>query len=126
VDAIRATWDIDETWWIVPVPSLRHPGLVRDFAHRLAYALDIDAIDALVRIRDTAEQKTMENSFRQCENMLGAFRVDSALVRSGPVLLIDDLVDSRWTLTICGDRLRKRGSGPVYPFVLASQRKGDQ
>jgi len=125
VDAIRSTWIIDETWWIVPVPSLRHLGLVRDFANRLARALGIEAIDALVKTHDTAEQKTMENSYQQCENILGAFRVEPAMVRSGPVLLVDDLVDSRWTLTICADRLRKRGSGPVHPFVLASQRKGE-
>jgi ATP-dependent DNA helicase RecQ len=99
--------------------------LVRDFAGRLASAIGIDCVDALAKIRDTAEQKTMENSFQQCENLLGAFRANRVLVRAGPVLLVDDLVDSRWTLTVCGERLRKRGSGPVYPFVLASQRKGD-
>ena len=125
VDAIRATWPIDQSWWVVPVPSRRHPGLVRDFAGRLASAIGIDCVDALAKIRDTAEQKTMENSFQQCENLLGAFRANRVLVRAGPVLLVDDLVDSRWTLTVCGERLRKRGSGPVYPFVLASQRKGD-
>ncbi len=125
-EAIRATWPVDRTWWVVPVPSRRHPELVREFATRLAANLGIECVEALTKIRDTAEQKTMENSFQQCENLLGAFRADAALVRSGPVLLIDDLVDSRWTLTICGERLRKRGSGPVYPFVLASQRKGDE
>jgi ATP-dependent DNA helicase RecQ len=125
-EAIQATWPIDRTWWIVPVPSRRHPELVRDFAMRLAANLGVDCVEALIKVRDTAEQKTMENSYRQCENMLGAFRADPELVRSGPVLLVDDLVDSRWTLTICGERLRKRGSGPVYPFILASQRKGDE
>jgi ATP-dependent DNA helicase RecQ len=124
-EAIRATWLIDETWWMVPVPSRRHPELVRDFASRLATVLGIDYVDALAKTRDTAEQKTMENSYQQCENMIGAFRANPDLVRHGPVLLVDDLVDSRWTLAICGERLRKRGSGPVYPFVLASQRKGD-
>lgn len=124
--AIRATWPIGPTWWIVPVPSRRHPELVRDFAMRLAANLGIDCVEALGKVRDTAEQKTMENSFQQCNNMLGAFRAGAPLVRRGPVLLVDDVVDSRWTLTICGERLRKRGSGPVYPFVLASQRKGDE
>ena len=40
-------------------------------------------------------------------------------VGSGPVLLVDDLVDSRWTLTVAGSLLRGAGSGPVYPFALA-------
>ena len=38
--------------------------------------------------------------------------------RGGPVLLVDDIVDSRWTLTAVGIVLREAGSGPVYPFVL--------
>lgn len=37
----------------------------------------------------------------------------------GPVLLIDDLVDSRWTLTVAGRALRQAGVGQVLPLVLA-------
>jgi ATP-dependent DNA helicase RecQ len=124
-EAIRSTWPVDQSWWIVPVPSRRHPGLVDDFAHRLAADLGIDCIPALSTSRETAQQKSMENSFRQCENVLGAFHVDPNAVRPGQVLLVDDVVDSRWTLTHCGAGLRRRGSGPVYPFVLATQRKSD-
>ncbi len=36
-----------------------------------------------------------------------------------PVLLVDDVVDSRWTLTPGAVLLRQHGSGPVYPFALA-------
>jgi ATP-dependent DNA helicase RecQ len=37
----------------------------------------------------------------------------------GPVLLVDDLADSRWTLTVCARLLRQAGAGSVLPFVLA-------
>ena len=37
----------------------------------------------------------------------------------GAVLLIDDIVDSGWTLTLAGWLLRQGGSGTVHPFVLA-------
>ena len=40
--------------------------------------------------------------------------------RPGPVLLVDDLVDSGWTLTVAGWLLREAGSGPVHPFALAA------
>ena len=33
--------------------------------------------------------------------------------------LVDDLVDSRWTLTVAGSVLRDHGAGPVFPFALA-------
>ncbi|WP_125610222.1 RecQ family ATP-dependent DNA helicase [Specibacter cremeus] len=36
-----------------------------------------------------------------------------------PVLLLDDLVDSRWTLTVAGRALRLAGAGQVLPLVLA-------
>ncbi|MEE2522485.1 RecQ family ATP-dependent DNA helicase [Pseudarthrobacter sp. J75] len=35
------------------------------------------------------------------------------------VLLIDDLVDSRWSLTVAGRALRQAGAGAVLPLVLA-------
>jgi ATP-dependent DNA helicase RecQ len=58
--------------------------------------------------------------------VIGAFEVDSELVLPGPVLLVDDIVDSRWSLTECTRLLREGGSGAVYPFALAdSSRTGD-
>ena len=33
--------------------------------------------------------------------------------------VVDDIVDSRWTLTVVGSLLREAGSGPVFPFALA-------
>ena len=38
---------------------------------------------------------------------------------SVPVLLVDDMVDSGWTLTLVAVLLQRQGSGPVYPFALA-------
>ena len=45
----------------------------------------------------------------------------SALARldGAPVLLVDDLADSRWTLTVAGRELRRAGAPAVLPFVLA-------
>ena len=50
--------------------------------------------------------------------MHGAFAV-TAPVPAGPVLLVDDLVDSRWTLTVVTAALVDVGGGPVFPFALA-------
>lgn len=121
-NAIRKTWDIDEHWWVVPVPSRRHPLLVFDLSQRMADALGIDLVPALTKARDTEEQKQMESALRQCANVIDAFRVSPEMVRPGPVLLVDDIVDSAWTLTVCGAALRKNGSGLVHPFALAAQR----
>jgi ATP-dependent DNA helicase RecQ len=60
----------------------------------------------------------MENSAQQLTNVLDAFELRGS-VPDGPVLLIDDVVDSRWTLTVVGSLLLEAGSGPAFPFVLA-------
>jgi ATP-dependent DNA helicase RecQ len=63
----------------------------------------------------------MDNSQQQFHNVVGAFGV-SGPVPEGPVYLIDDTVDSRWTLTVTAAALRDAGAGPVFPLVLAQAR----
>lgn len=107
--------------WITCIPSTRHPELVPDFAVRLAAALGIPFRPALVKARHTEEQKGMENRYHQCHNLDGAFAVDASGAEfTGPVLLVDDVFDSGWTLTLAVALLRQAGSGPVYPYALAT------
>jgi ATP-dependent DNA helicase RecQ len=110
--------------WVTAVPSLRNPALVPGFAERLASRLGITYRKALEKTRDTPPQKTMENSVRQAGNVVGAFAVDSTEIMDGPVLLVDDMVDSRWSLTVCGVALREAGTGPVYPIALGETTAG--
>ena len=37
----------------------------------------------------------------------------------GPVLLVDDFVNSRWTITQAAGALRRAGASDVLPLVLA-------
>lgn len=111
--------------WITAIPSLRRPGLVPDFAERLAKKLGIPFHPVLKRLHNAPEQKSMENSSMQARNVQGTLGINGN-VPTGPVLLVDDIVDSRWTLTIAGFLLQEKGSGIVYPFTLAraQDRKG--
>jgi ATP-dependent DNA helicase RecQ len=45
--------------------------------------------------------------------------IGAEVLPTGPVLLVDDMVDSGWTLTFAAWLLRTRGSGEVFPLVLA-------
>lgn len=105
--------------WVTCVPSLRRPDLVPDLAERLAQALDLPFEPILVQSRDRPEQKTMANSTQQARNVDGSLEVVDPGPRDGPVLLVDDMVDSRWTLTVAAWLLRSHGSGEVWPLVLA-------
>ena len=106
--------------WVAAIPSLRHPHLVPDFARRLAAALDLAFSDVLRKKGARPQQKTMENSDRQARNVLGSLAVTQDALLPGPVLLVDDVVDSRWTFTVAAWELRRRGSGPVWPLALAT------
>lgn len=105
--------------WVTCVPSLRHPNLVPDFAKRLADALGLPFQLLLVKTNNRPEQKTMANSTQQARNIDGSLAVKEQRVPDGPVLLVDDMVDSRWTLTVSAWLLRTYGSGEVWPLALA-------
>lgn len=102
------------------VPSLR-TCIVEDFAGRLANQLHLSFVPLLTKdaVHQTP-QKLMENSAHQCNNALSSFRVADGVRMPQRVLLVDDLVDSRWTLTVCGYLLMERGCEAVYPYALAS------
>ena len=106
--------------WVAAIPSLRHPHLVPDFARRLAAALDLPFSDVLRKTGSRPEQKEMENSDRQARNVVGSLAVAEDAILTGPVLLVDDVVDSRWTFTVAAWELRRRGCGPVWPLALAN------
>jgi len=105
--------------WVTCIPSLRSAALVPDFASRLAQALGLPFSPAVSKVRETERQRSMMNAWQQAHNLDGAFSVDPALIGSGPVLLVDDVVDSKWSLTVAGALLRIAGAGPVFPLALA-------
>ena len=106
--------------WVTCIPSLRHPDLVPKFTQRLATALGLPFYAVLTKTDPRPEQKTMANSTQQARNIDGSLAVNvHQLPEVGPVLLVDDMVDSRWTLTVAAWLLRSHGSGEVWPLALA-------
>jgi ATP-dependent DNA helicase RecQ len=105
--------------WVTCIPSRRHPELVPDFARRLAAILNLPFHAILEKTDDRPPQKEMENSSQQARNIDGSLAIKGN-VPTGPVLLMDDMVDSKWTLTVAAYLLRLHGSGEVYPLALAS------
>lgn len=105
--------------WVTCVPSLRHPELVPNFARRLAAALGLPFHMVIAKTDARPEQKTMANSTQQARNIDGSLALNGQPIPPGPVLLVDDMVDSRWTLTVSAWLLRKSGSGAVWPMALS-------
>lgn len=105
--------------WVTFVPSHQHPELVADFAHQLAEKLGLPCLAAVNKVKKNRPQKIMENSEFRCRNLDGVFKIDADMPE-GPVLLVDDAVDSRWTFTVISALLLRAGSGPVFPFAIMS------
>jgi ATP-dependent DNA helicase RecQ len=124
VSMVRSWSPIPAPGWVTCLPSRRHPDLVPDFAVRLSAALGLAFHPVLVKADDRPPQKEMKNGAHQARNVDGAFLIRGP-VPSGPVLLIDDMVDSRWTMTMASYLLTANGSGPVYPLALASTANSD-
>ena len=126
-ELVRACENLVREWapqpaptWVTCIPSRRHPDLVPDFARRLADALGLPFHAVLEKTDDRPEQKDMANSSQQARNIDGSLAVAGATLPVGPVLLVDDMVNSRWTITVAAWLLTSQGSGPVYPLALAS------
>ena len=124
-ELVEACVEMLENWaptpkpeWITCIPSLNHPTLVQDFTERLAIALNIPFVPCLIKAIDNPQQKFMKNSYQQAKNLDGAFAINSD-INSSPCLLIDDIVDSRWTFTVASALIRQSGCSAVYPLALA-------
>ena len=105
--------------WVTCVPSLNNTQLVPRFAKQLAGALELPFRKVLEKTEHREEQKKMANSAQQTRNIDGVFAIDSSQIFGGPVLLVDDVVGSRWTFTVSAWLLRSHGSGEVWPLALS-------
>lgn len=106
--------------WVTAVPSTRRVSLVPNFAERLAQRLRLPFSPAVIKLDDHAPQKSQKNNYHRCANLDGTFQVRKELIIQGrPVLLVDDVVRSTWTVTVISALLQQAGSGPVFPCGLA-------
>ncbi len=121
VDELVRRWRPDP-WptWITYVPSASS-GMPVDLATALSAVLELPLHAVVERTDARPPQATMDNSSQQLANVHGAFEVTDD-VPAGPVLLVDDVVSSRWTLTVVAALLRRAGAGPVHPLALALAR----
>lgn len=104
---------------VVAMPSRSHPLLVDSLARGLADVGRLPYLGALEPIGGGPTGQPGGNSVFRLAGVwdrLGAQHLD---VPAGPVLLVDDLVDSRWTMTVAARVLRQAGATQVLPFALA-------
>jgi ATP-dependent DNA helicase RecQ len=109
---------------VVAMPSRRRPALVSGLAQGLARLGRLPYLGELDLVHGGPTGQPGGNSAFRLAAIWGRVVVGDDLRErlasvDGPVLLVDDLADSRWTVTVAGRELRRAGASAVLPFVLA-------
>ena len=123
---VLADWGWDERpAAIVTMPSRRSPQLIESVAAGLSAAGRLPHLGSLEYLGGGPTGEPGGNSAYRLAGVWGRLGVPTALAEAltglhRPVLLIDDLVDSRWTLTVAARALRSAGVA-VLPFALAQR-----
>jgi ATP-dependent DNA helicase RecQ len=112
------------------MPSRRSSSLITAVANALG-SLGKLPVHPVLTASDASDvtpdrfQADMANSAHQVGAVWERLRVDAAQLADevpvGPVLLVDDEINSRWTMTVAAYRLRSAGTGLVLPFVLRTR-----
>jgi ATP-dependent DNA helicase RecQ len=103
---------------VASVPSKRHPLLVASLAEGLANAGRLTHLGPLSTANGGPTGDPGGNSAYRLAGVWERLGVPFE-VPAGPILLVDDLVDSRWTMTVAAKTLRDAGATAVLPFALA-------
>ncbi len=131
-DVFRAVIQVLADWdWaqrpavVVGLASRSRPRLVGTLAARLAQVGRLEFLGELPRVGGGPPgAAATSNSVQRLAAVWDAFVVPQAWVQrlpdlAGPVLLVDDVVDSGWTMTVASRILRRAGATAVLPFALA-------
>jgi ATP-dependent DNA helicase RecQ len=112
---------------VVGIASRRHRVLVESLAARIADIGRMPLLGGIVHTEGSDPGAVpRSNSAQRVRALHGAFEVSAPVVESlratpGPVLLVDDLSDTGWTMAVAARLLRKAGATQVFPLVLAVQ-----
>lgn len=102
------------------IPSIKRKH-VKILAQKIAEHFNLMLLDCFIKNDNQSEQKTMQNSFWQCKNILSTYQYNArySSLKGGHIILLDDIYDSGWTITLCGSALKARGCDEVQPLTVA-------
>jgi ATP-dependent DNA helicase RecQ len=104
---------------VMGVDSAAHPVLIGSLVDGLAELGRLTNLGTL-RYRPGRRPVTAANSAYRVAALSGAWSEPEITGVTGPVLLIDDVTDTGWTMTMAARVLRHAGVADVLPFALAS------
>jgi ATP-dependent DNA helicase RecQ len=123
---VLAAWDwAERPGAVIAMPSRRRPQLIRGVSEGLARMGRLPFLGSLSLAHGGPTGQPGGNSAFRLAGVWGRIVVGPELAEAlralgpAPVLLVDDLADSRWTMTVAGRELRRAGASAVLPFALA-------
>jgi ATP-dependent DNA helicase RecQ len=126
VVAVLKAWDWEQRpSGVVALASRTRPRLVSSLARRLAEVGRLAFMGELPRVGGGPPgAAATSNSVQRLAAVYGAFTVPVPMARDleelhAPVLLVDDVVTSGWTMTVAARELRRAGAAQVLPLALA-------
>ena len=121
---VLAAWDWEQRpAAVVTVASRTRPLLIESLGKRIADIGRLPYLGALA-YTDGGPGPRRHNSAQRLRSLWDTFAVPGALAGplaalDGPVLLIDDRIETGWTVTVAAKLLREAGAPAVLPLVLA-------
>jgi ATP-dependent DNA helicase RecQ len=121
---VLAAWDwAQRPAGILTLPSRTRPQLVTSLGRRLAEVGRLPYLGALGYAGDGPGPRR-HNSAQRLSSLWQAFELpddvrDALSGLDGPVLTVDDRIDTGWTMTVAARLLREAGAPAVLPLVLA-------
>jgi ATP-dependent DNA helicase RecQ len=125
---VLAAWDWDQRpAGVVTLPSRTRPQLVESLGLRIAEIGRIPHIGGLGYPAGAQPARSASHQHNSAQRLAAVWReltlpedVAAAAGRlGGPVLLVDDRVETGWTMTVAARLLRQAGAPAVLPLTLA-------
>lgn len=102
---------------VVGIGSRTRPRQLAQLARRIA---EIGRLPLLGMLEPDGERPAAgANSAQRLAAVWAGLAGPAFDVPAGPILLVDDVIDSGWTVTVATQRLRRAGATAVLPFALA-------
>jgi ATP-dependent DNA helicase RecQ len=122
---VLAAWDwAQRPAGVLTLPSRTRPRLITSFGQRLASVGRLPYLGELAYTSDAGPGPRRHNSAQRLSSLWHALEVpgdvrDAVGGLDGPVLVVDDRIETGWTMTVAARLLREAGARAALPLALA-------
>jgi ATP-dependent DNA helicase RecQ len=122
---VLAAWDwAERPAGVLTLPSRTRPRLIASLGQQLASIGRLPYLGALGYTDDSGPGPRRHNSAQRLCSLWHAFEVPDEVraaigALDGPVLVVDDRIETGWTMTVAARLIREAGASAALPLALA-------